>query len=384
VNFLIKIEEAINRFIEKLLNHIKELTPPFVFSFLHFIKNLPQLILKKANSYIPKMRIMGLKFIGYTEHYTTMIRGTIMSFMMYLRSEEFKSADKGKLLLKPLQYAKVNPLKALSAVLTVCILAGTSMVIYQNAEKIVQGTKALRKPASYADAEDDIFIELKHQKFEVKVGAPAAAGGHGHEAAGEAHEYEIYLDIKMEAANDKEKAFLEEMEEVIDDSLEAMELPVTQLPLIPENQKHIEESILKILNEDMLRMGHADVLKNIKIKQVFSSRPVYYRQTERMLSIEEINLQLFLEDTHRNRQVWVDFSVLASNRNVILYLKDHNVELKDHLTTNVEPVIPQLPIEAEGRQIIKEKLRFEINKFLEDNHIEGKILEIYIDYLLAS
>ena len=51
---------------------------------------------------------------------------------------------------------------------------------------------------------------------------------------------------------------------------------------------------------------------------------------------------------------------------------------------HVEPVIPQLPIEEEGRQIIKEKLRLELNQFLKDNQIEGQILEIYVDYLMVS
>ena len=102
------------------------------------------------------------------------------------------------------------------------------------------------------------------------------------------------------------------------------------------------------------------------------------------MSVTETNLQIFLEDTHRNRQVWLDFSVLASNRNIVLYLNEHEVELKDHLTTNVEPVIPQLPVEEEGRQIIKDKIRSELNQFLQKNGIEGKILEIYIDYLMVT
>ena len=33
---------------------------------------------------------------------------------------------------------------------------------------------------------------------------------------------------------------------------------------------------------------------------------------------------------------------------------------------------------------IKEKLKLELNEFLEKNKIEGKALEIYINYLMAS
>jgi flagellar basal body-associated protein FliL len=142
--------------------------------------------------------------------------------------------------------------------------------------------------------------------------------------------------------------------------------------------------MIKSLNEDFRQIGHNKPIQNIKLKQILPSRPPYYRQTERMLSITDINLQIFLEDTHRNRQVWMDFSALASNRNVILYLKEHEIEFKDHLMNNVEPIIPQLPVEDEGRSIIKDKIRSELNQFLEKNNIEGKILEVYIDYLIAS
>lgn len=385
MNFLIKIEDAINRFIEKLLEKLEAITPAFVFQWILFLKNIPQLLKKKIPVYKQKLHIMGLKFIGYTEHYTTMIRGQLMSVIMYLRSEEFKKANKFTLLLIPFKYTKVHPIKALSAVLTCFFIAGASTVIYQNAEKIVVGTKALRKPASLESAEEDLFLEFKNHKFEVKIGAPAGGHGGGHGGGGgEEHEYELYLDVKIEAQNEHEKAFLEEMEEMLDDNMEALELPVSQLPLVPDNQKQIEAAMLKSLNEDFKQIGHDNPIKAIKLKQVLSSRPVYYRQEERMMTIEDINLQLFLEDTHRNRQVWIDFSVLASNRNAILYLKDHQVELKDHLSTNVEPVIPQLPVEEEGRMIIKDKLKSEINQFLEKNQIEGKILEIYIDYLMAS
>jgi flagellar basal body-associated protein FliL len=385
VNFLIKIEEAINRFIEQILEKLKTVTPDFLFQLIVFLAHLPAAIKKKIKIYKPKLHILGLKFVGYSAHYTTMARGYLMSFLMYLRSEEFKKADKTTLLLKPIRYAKSHPIKTLSGLFSLMILAGATTIIFQNAEKIAIGTYALRKPASSESAEEDVYIEFKNHKFEVKIQAAGGGGHGGHGAEGaEAHEYELYLDLRIEANNPQDKEFLERMEEMLDDNLEALELPVTQLPLGIENQKAIEEAMVKSLNEDFRQIGHDHPIKGIKLKQILPSRPQYFRQAERMTSVADINLQIFLEDTHRNRQVWLDFSVLASNRNVILYLKDHEVELKDHLTTNVEPVIPQLPVEDEGRLIIKEKLRSEINQFLEKNGIEGKILEIYIDYLMVS
>lgn len=385
MNFLIKLEEAINQFLEKLFDKLQAAMPAFVFTFIHALKNSPQTIkLKWQKTYQPKLHITMLKIIGYSEHYTTIVRGHFTGLFIYFRSEEFKKANKKELILSPLRYIKVNPFKALSFLAAASVTVLIGIIIYSNTAKIVSGTRALRKPASMAEVEEDLFLEFKNHKFEVKLGGGAGhGGGHGGGAA-EEEEATLHLDIKIETQNEKEKAFLEEMEEMLDDNMEALSLPVVTLPISAENQKQIEELMVKSLNEDFKQLGHVNPIKNIKIKQILSKRPVYYRQAERMMKVEDINLQLFLEDTHRNKQVWIDFSVLATNRNAILYLKDHEVELKDHLSTNVEPVIPQLPVEEEGRQIIKDKLRSEINDFLQKNQIEGKILEIYIDYLIAS
>ncbi len=384
MNFLIKLEETINNFLEKLFEKLKAVTPPFVFAILLAIKHSPQTVKTKwTKTYQPKLRITMLKFVGYTEHYTTMVRGRLTAVLIYLRSEEFKKADKKQLMLKPLVYAKFNPLKALTFVTTLAVVFFAGTVIYSNTAKIVIGTKALRKPASFSEAEEDLFVEFKNHKFEI-AHTGGGGGGHGGGAPAEEAEMEMHLDVRVEAKNGQDKALMEEMEEMMDDSLEGIHLPVAGLPLSEENKKEIEAMMVKSLNEDFKLFGHNEPVKSVEIKQKLSGRPVYYRQAERMFKVEDINLQLFLEDTKRNKQIWIDFSILASNRNAINFLKDHEVELRDHLTTNVEPVLPQLPIEEEGRQIIKDKLRTEINDFLEKNHIEGKVLDIYLDYLMST
>jgi hypothetical protein len=380
VNFLIKLEDAINNLIEKLLGKLKALIPSSIFHFIHFLTHLPMLLKVQAQVLLPKFKSALQHLLGFFGQYITSLRGKLMSVIMYLRSEEFKKADKKALLATPFQFARIHPIKSLSMALSFCILFVSVKIIFKNTETIIKGTKALRSPASAHD-EEEFLIEIKNHKFEISQ--PAAAGGHGG-ASADQHDISIHLDIKIEAFGEHEKALLDSKKKILDDHFEALHLSIAQLPLTVENQKKIEEEMIKALNEDFKKEGYKAPIKLITVKQVMSSRPQYFRQIERILKIEDINLQLFLEDTHRNRQVSIDFSVLATNRNVILYLQDHQVELKDHISTNVEPIIPQLPVEEEGRMIIKDKLKLEINDFLEKNKVEGKILEIYIDYLMAS
>jgi len=89
LKFLIKIEEAMDKLILVFLAKVKAWTPEFIFDFYFWILSIPSLLKQKKEKWIPKLRIHYLKFLGYTEHYTTMFRGHIVGYLIYLRSEEF-------------------------------------------------------------------------------------------------------------------------------------------------------------------------------------------------------------------------------------------------------------------------------------------------------
>jgi len=355
LKFLIKIEEAIDSLILSFVEKMKKATPHFVFQTFDWIKHTPQHSKALVKKYQPKLKIMMLKTVGYTEHYTTMLRGLFIGVLIYLKSEEFKKANKVEMVVAPLRKFKTDPVKAFSVLLASGFLLSAGFFIFKNTEKIIVGTKALRAPASHI--EEEPILELKKIKYTVL-------------------EKEIFLDVTVTAASIEERDKLLPIEKEIEEHLSGIHITAAALPLTTEDMKRVEAEILS-------KIAGAKI-SSVSVKQVLEGRPKYFLQLEKMTSIKDLNLQLFLEDTKRNRQVWIDFTSLASNRNVVLFLKDHSVEVRDYLNMHVEPVIPQLPIEEEGRQIIKEKLRLELNQFLKDNQIEGQILEIYVDYLMVS
>lgn len=357
MKFLIKIEEALDQFILNFIEKMKGLTPHFVFKSIDWVKHSPALAKKKAQSYAPKIRIFSLKVIGYTQHYTTLIRGHIVGVLIYLRSEEFKKKDKVEMIKAPLRKFKTDPIMALSAVVITSFFAGAGFLIFKNTEKIILGTKALRAPAS-VQVEEDLSLEFKKLKFQSLDGK------------------DFYIDVKVNAKSMEEKDKLLPIEKEIEEHLLGVKTHVNQLPLTKDDIKAIETEMYAAISGAKIH--------SVEIKQVLAGRPKYFMQTEKMASFKDLNLQLFLEDTRRNRQIWVDFTALSSNRNVVLFLKDHEIEMRDHINMQVEPVIPQLPIEEEGRQIIKEKIQLEINEYLKKNGIEGKILEVYVDYIIVS
>lgn len=356
MKFLIKIEEVIDALILKFIEKMKHATPHFVYATKDWITHSPQLLKSKISHYWPKIRLVLVKSVGYFQHYFTMFRGHIVGFLIYLKSDEFKAANKVELITAPIRKFKTNPLKAFTALFLTVFFTGAAYMIYLNTQKIFVGTKALRAPAS-AHIEEEPILEFKKIKYTVL-------------------EKDIFLDVTLTAPSIKERDNLLPIEKDIEELLQGIHLKVTQLP--------ISEDEMKVIKKEMMLKLSGSHISHIDIKQVMEARPKYFLLKEKQFAVKDVNLQLFLEDTKRNRQVYVDFTALASNRNAVLFLKDHEVEVRDFMNMNVEPVIPQLPVEEEGRQIIKDKIRDELNQFLKDNGIEARILEVYIDYIMVS
>lgn len=379
MKFLEKIEDAINNLLMFVFNKLTGLIPFFVYDFFGFLKRLPFLIIATLKEkIIPKLKLSAIKLVGYFQHYLHSFFGIFGGVFSYLRSDEFKQANKVDLLLIPVRFAKGHPWIASVEVFTMALVIYGLNLVFINTNKILDGTKTLRHPASVASEEENTIVEFNKKKFEVEVGA---AGGHG---GGEGHEAELVLDIKIEASDFKEREYIEKMEENLMEVLEDVELPVAQIPLTADNQKQIEELIYKALDEDLREHAHEKAIKSVHIKQIPPGRPAYYGKTDRIYSLKDVNLQIFLDETHRNRQVYFDFSLIASNRNVVNFLRDNEVELRDRLNTNIEPIIHRLLMDDEGRLIIKDKVKDEVNEFLEEEDVEGKIQEIYIDSSISS
>jgi flagellar basal body-associated protein FliL len=383
LKFLENIIDKINDKILLLFEKIKGMTPQFFFDGIDWIKHLPQLLAKQKKVLIPKLTIYKLKMIGYTQHYIQLIQGNITSVLIYIRSEEFKKDKKKALVTNPINYIKNNTLQVSLVTTSLITFSFATYFISINASKIFSGSKS-RAPASSHEAEviDDTIFEIKHHKFEVMV-AEGAGGGHG--GGGGGHEEEIVsADIKIKTNDRSSVAKLEEMEEMIDDFLEAMEIKAAGLPFSEEEKHKLEEKIKLDLNEGLKLFSHETPIVKVELDFHLHGRPDYYRMQARSYTMQDVDLQVFEEDLNRNHQVYLDFTLIASNRNIVLYLKDNEMKIRDRLSTNVEPILPRLPVEDEGKRIIKDKIRDEINDILKEEKIEGKIQDVYLNFSMSS
>ena len=80
----------------------------------------------------------------------------------------------------------------------------------------------------------------------------------------------------------------------------------------------------------------------------------------------------------------MDFTLVASNRYIKEYFYENIHLVKDRLNSSVHPIIPEFPLEQEGKQIIKDKIRLEVNKLIKDLRIKGHIDKVHIHSILAG
>jgi hypothetical protein len=374
---------AINNLIVIAFEKFKAKLPHFIQEFIPLVQNF---IRNSKNKFFEKFpHALGLikVYLEHTKQKITASLGFFTGILIFFRSEEFKS-NKFIIFKKSIDYCKNNPQTILTFSALLFFFTFSTYLVFLNTQKIVTGTKKMRAPASALQEElvNENLIELHNMKFEVLLKGPmepkAAPAGGGNK------EVNVVFDIKIEATSKDNKELLEDMEEKLNVELEAFSFTISSLPVSPEELKKNEKALIKYLNHEFAHNNNENIVKKVSLIQTPEKRPVYFLQKDRQYSMKDLVLQIFLEDTHRNRQVMFDYSVLASNRNVILYLKDNEYKIRDKLSTEVEPVIPRLPLEEEGRGIIKDKIRYELNELLKADRIEGTVLEVYIDYILTS
>lgn len=118
--------------------------------------------------------------------------------------------------------------------------------------------------------------------------------------------------------------------------------------------------------------------------QIYDYRPNYHLYEPKTLEIINIKIPIWTENVTQIDSITIDFAIKTSTRFARHYLLEYEYKLRDHFFTNVEPFISNFPLEGEGQEILKEKIIYEINFFLQQNGVEGVIEDVYILYLVGS
>jgi hypothetical protein len=113
-------------------------------------------------------------------------------------------------------------------------------------------------------------------------------------------------------------------------------------------------------------------------------RKNYYKQDKRQFQLTHVKIPVYYKDINELHTLTIDFSVQASNRYTKKYIDKFEHEVRDYMLMTVEPVLPEFPMEEEGKGIVKEKVLYELNEYLRQKDVEGYIEEVEIIYILGT
>lgn len=118
--------------------------------------------------------------------------------------------------------------------------------------------------------------------------------------------------------------------------------------------------------------------------QEYEYRPKYRNYQKTTMKVFNIRLPLFVENVREIRSVTVDFSVRTSTRFASKYLTAYEYKLKDYFFTKTEPFASDFPLKEEGKEVLRDKIKDELNNFLQEHRVEGVVQEVNIIFIIAS
>jgi hypothetical protein len=114
------------------------------------------------------------------------------------------------------------------------------------------------------------------------------------------------------------------------------------------------------------------------------ARSKYRHHKAKRISLAAVNIPVYIESRKGMQSLKIDFTFEADNRYVAKYFTiiENEYLIRDRLNRTVQPIIPTFPMEAEGKKVLKDKMKVELNKLIKDLKIKGEIKEIYIHSIL--
>ncbi len=142
----------------------------------------------------------------------------------------------------------------------------------------------------------------------------------------------------------------------------------------------IYQQVKKISEE---RAPASVIIEEVEVVDTPEKRPVYYKRQERELRVRNVNFPVYAGRSPASKLV-IDFTFVSSNRYIKEYFYENIHLLKDKLNTSVEQILPDFPLEDDGKRVIKEKIKKEMQVLLDDLKIEGSIEEVHIHSIMAG
>ena len=114
-------------------------------------------------------------------------------------------------------------------------------------------------------------------------------------------------------------------------------------------------------------------------------RPSYYKQEKKYYKIGNFRIPIYIGETNQHmKTLQIEFTVLTSDRFSKKFLEKNEHLSRDYVLTTLEPLIPEFTLDAEGKRVIKDKIKKELNNLLIKNNVEGRVVDLYIHDIITN
>ena len=115
-----------------------------------------------------------------------------------------------------------------------------------------------------------------------------------------------------------------------------------------------------------------------------SSRPDYYKLDEKSHTLLNMQVPINLGGSTALRSMLIDFTFVSSNQYTKNFLFQNEYMVQDRLNSMIDPIDAEFILEDEGKNVLKEKIKYELNLLIKDLKIEGSVEEVHIHSILAG
>jgi len=138
------------------------------------------------------------------------------------------------------------------------------------------------------------------------------------------------------------------------------------------------------ISEKAQRAPASELAEEVPNATEASRRPSYYKRAEKQFQVTNITLPAAMKGSHSIRKLVIDFTFESSNKYIRQFLWNNPHLVQDTLNSHIEPIAIDFPLETEGKIIVKEKIKKEMNILLKRLKIKGEINNIYIRSMIGA
>lgn len=114
-------------------------------------------------------------------------------------------------------------------------------------------------------------------------------------------------------------------------------------------------------------------------------RPKYFKREEKQMMLRNIIIPLNVQTKNDGiKRVDLDLTLISSNKYIKEFFFQNPFYIHDRLNSTIVPIWGKFAIEEEGKTLLKNKIKLEINLLIKDLKIKGSIKEIYINAIIAG